>query len=155
MDDVRPAGRAENPPAGLWAVALVGVAPFFVSAAVYCYGPARMTPDALTALFAWSAVVLSFLGGVRWGLETREQRPRPARQAFAALSAFVALAVLLARGRTPDAWILAAFICAFLVQWLFDHQTPNTPRRYPMLSTVVAGTACVSLSLALEKAING
>jgi hypothetical protein len=71
------------------------------------------------------------------------------------MSALAAMVVLLARGRAPDTWILAGFIGAFLVQWLFDHQTPDTPRRYPLLSTTLTGTACVALALALEKAMNG
>jgi uncharacterized protein DUF3429 len=155
MDDLRPATKAESPPAGLWVIALIALSPFLVSALLYCYGPERWARPALTTLLAWSAVVLSFLGGVRWGLETREPRPRWYRQAFSALCAVAALVVLLARGRAPDSWILAGFVCAFLVQWLFDHQTPDTPRRYPMLSTVITGSACISLALALEKAMNG
>ena len=62
--------------------------------------------------------------------------------------------LLLARGAAPDSWILGGFLMAFLVQWLFDHQTPDTPSRYPMLSTAVTGAACVSLALALEKAMS-
>ena len=99
-------------------------------------------------------MILSFLGGVRWGLETREPAPRWYRQGFSALSAVAAWVILLARGRTPDTWIMAGFIAAFLIQWTFDHQTPDTPRRYPLLSTVLTGSACVSLSLALEKAMH-
>jgi hypothetical protein len=63
--------------------------------------------------------------------------------------------ILLARDRAPDTWILGGFMVAFLIQWLFDHQTPDTPSRYPLLSTAVTGSACVSLALALEKAMNG
>lgn len=155
MDDLRPASKAESPPAALWLIALLGLSPFPATALIYCYGPAGWTRAALTILLAWSAMVLSFLGGVRWGLETREPRPRWHRQAFSALCAVAGLVVLLARGRAPDAWILAGFMGVFLLQWLFDHQTPNTPSRYPMLSTAVTGSACVSLALALEKAING
>jgi hypothetical protein len=62
--------------------------------------------------------------------------------------------ILLARGHAPDSWILGGFIAAFLIQWLFDHQTPDTPSRYPILSTAVTGVACVSLALALEKALH-
>ena len=155
MDDLRPASTAESPPAGLWVLALVALSPFPITALIYCYGPAAWARPALTTILAWSAVMLSFLGGVRWGLETREPRPRWYRQAFSGLCAVAALVVLLARGRAPDSWILAGFIVAFLVQWLFDHQTPDTPRRYPMLSTAMTGSACVSLALALEKALNG
>jgi hypothetical protein len=155
MDDVRPAPRAESIPAALWAIALLALSPFPVSALVYCFGPPQLTSAGLTTLMAWSAVVLSFLGGVRWGLETREPKPRWMRQAFSALCAVAALVVLLARGRAPDTWILVGFIVAFLIQWLFDHQTSDVPSRYPLLSTALTGGACVSLSLALEKAMNG
>jgi hypothetical protein len=153
MDDVRPA-KAESIPASLWGIALVALSPFPVSAIIYCYGPAAQIGPALTALLAWSAVVLSFLGGVRWGLETREPRTRPMRQVFSAMCGVAAWVVLLARGRAPDTWILGGFIAAFLIQWLFDHQTPDTPSRYPMLSTAVTTAGCVSLALALEKAMN-
>lgn len=155
MDDVRPAPRAESIPAALWAIALVALAPFPVAALAYCYGPAAWGPMALTTLLAWSAVTLAFLGGVRWGLETREPSPRIMRQGFSFLCAVAAVVILLARGRAPETWILGGFMVAFLIQWLFDHQTPDTPSRYPVLSTAVTGSACVSLALALEKAMNG
>jgi len=154
MDDVRPASRAESPPVGLWAIALLALSPFPAAALLYCYGPAQFHSAALTSLLAWSTAVLSFLGGVRWGLETREARPRWMRQAFSALCAVAAWVILLARGAAPDTWIIGGFLAAFLVQWLFDHQTPDTPSRYPMLSTAVTAAACVSLALALEKAMS-
>lgn len=155
MDDVRPPAQAEVIPVALWGIALVALAPFPASALVFCYGPAAWTATALTLLLAWSAITLAFLGGVRWGLETREPNPRAMRQAFSFLCAVAAVVILLARGRAPDTWILGGFVVAFLIQWLFDHQTPDTPSRYPLLSTAVTGSACVSLALALEKAMNG
>lgn len=155
MDDVRPAGRAEAIPVALWGIALVALAPFPITALIYCYGSGDWAGPSLTLLLAWSAITLAFLGGVRWGLETREPSPRAMRQAFSFLCAVAAVVILLARGRAPDTWILGGFTVAFLIQWLFDHQTPNTPSRYPILSTAVTGAACVSLGLALEKAMNG
>ena len=155
MDDVRPAAKAESIPAALWVIALLAVSPFPVAAILYGFGPAELMRPALTSLLGWSAVVLAFLGGVRWGLETREPHPRPGRQLFSALCAVAAWVVLLARGRAPDTWILGGFIAAFLIQWLFDHQTPDTPSRYPLLSTTLTTAACVSLALALEKAMQG
>ena len=155
MDDVRPAAKTEAIPTALWAIALLALSPFPVASLVYCFGPAELGRGALTSLLGWSAVVLAFLGGVRWGMETREPRPRTGRQLFSALCAVAAWVVLLARDRAPDTWILGGFIAAFLIQWLFDHQTPDTPSRYPMLSTALTAGACVSLALALEKAMQG
>lgn len=154
MDDVRPASRAESPSVALWAIALLALSPFPVTALIFSYGPTHLASASLTSLLVWSTAVLSFLGGVRWGLETREPQPRWMRQAFSALCAVAAWVILLARGAAPDTWIIGGFMAAFLVQWLFDHQTPDTPSRYPVLSTAVTGAACVSLALALEKAMS-
>lgn len=154
MDDVRPAASVESPPLPLWIIALMALAPFPISAGIYSYGAAEQAPDALNILLTWSALIMSFLGGVRWGMETREPRPRWQRQAFAALAAVAAWVILLSRGHIADTWIMGGFIMAFLIQWLFDHQTPDTPARYPILSTALTGAACVSLAMALEKAMH-
>lgn len=154
MDDVRPRSRVEPAPGPLWAIALFALAPFPLAALVYCYGPAEYARAALTVLLTWSAIIVAFLGGVRWGMETREPQPRWYRLAFSALSAATAWAVFLGRGQLPDAWILVGFIVVFMIQWMFDHQTPDTPSRYPTLSTALTAGACVSLALALEKTLN-
>jgi hypothetical protein len=153
MDDV-PAAKPDSIPVALWAIALLALSPFPVTALLYSYGPSELARPALTSLIGWSTAVLSFLGGVRWGLETREFRPRWVRQAFSALCAVAAWVLLLARGSAPDSWVLGGFIFAFMIQWLFDHQTPDTPSRYPILSTTLTAAACISLALALEKAMS-
>ena len=154
MDDVRAPAKRETIPLALWAIALLALSPFPVTAVIYGYGPAERMAPALSALLEWSAVVLSFLGGVRWGLETREPEPRAMRQVFSAMCGVAGWVILMSRGRAPDTWILGGFIAAFLLQWLFDHQTPDTPSRYPILSTAVTTAACVSLALCLEKAMH-
>lgn len=155
MEDVRDGDDGDPIPLGLWIIAGLAIAPFPAAALAYCYGPAEWSRGSMSLLLDWSAVALSFLGGVRWGLETREPRPRSLRQAFSALCAVAAVVVLLAQGRAPEPWILGGFIVAFLIQWLFDHQSPDAPARYPLLSTTLTAAACVSLALALEKSING
>lgn len=154
MDDVGTPRRRESTPLALWAIALVALSPFPIFALMYSYGPADRMESSLTALLQWTAAVLSFLGGVRWGLETREPEPRAMRQVFSAMCAVAGWVILMARGSTPDTYILGGFIAAFLIQWLFDHQTPDTPSRYPILSTAVTAGACVSLGLCLEKALH-
>ncbi len=153
-DKARPASRAEPAPVMLWAIALIALAPFPIAALVYGYGAPDLASPALTVLLTWSAVVVAFFGGVRWGLETAKPRPRWPRLALSALSSFIAWGVLLSRGRIAETWVLGAFIVVFMVQWLFDHQAPGVPARYPRLFTVLTGGACVSLALALEKAIH-
>jgi hypothetical protein len=153
MDESKFVSRDEAPPVALWIIALLALAPFPAAAIVYGYGPREMETPALGVILTWSAVVLSFLGGVRWGLETAMRAPRAGRQVISVLSAVAAWLLLLARHRFPDKWILAGAIAAFLLQWLFDHQGPDVPARYPKLSTAVTAAACVSLAICLDQAL--
>lgn len=153
MDEIEIVTRNEAPPVALWAIALLALSPFPVAAIAYGYGPPNVARPALTIIMTWSAVVLSFLGGVRWGMETMLRDPRWHRQIVAVTAAVAAWLLLLARHRYPDSWILAGGIAAFLLQWLFDHQGPDVPARYPKLSTAITGAACVSLAVCLDQAV--
>ena len=155
MDDGEILSRNEAPPTALWAIALLALAPFLISAAAYGYGSQALAGPALTVIVTWSAIVLSFLGGVRWGMESLLTRPRWPRQIISVSAAIVAWLLLLARHRITDSWIIGAAIVAFLVQWLFDHQAPDVPARYPKLSTTITAAACVSLAVCLDKALRG
>jgi hypothetical protein len=143
----------EAAPAPLWILAGTALAPFPFAAGVYGYGPPAMAREAVTVLLTWSAVVLSFLAGVRWGLESGRRAPRVGRLALAMAFAIIAWALLLARWRLPLAWTLTFYLAAFIVQWLSDHAAPNTAARFPRLSTAVTAAACVSLAVALDQAI--
>lgn len=147
--------RDEAPPAALWGIAALALSPFPLAACVYAYGSRDLAGTALTVLLTWSAVVLSFLGGVRWGMETGLAAPRIYRQAISFASGLAAWALLLAKGRVADRWVIGGAIAAFLIQWLFDHQAPEVPARYPRLSTTVTAAACVSLAICLDQAIRG
>lgn len=148
----RPQAR-EAAPMSLWLMAVVALLPFPISAGVYGYGPPEAAREAVTVLLTWSAVVLSFLAGVRWGLESGRRTPRRGRLAGAGMFAVVAWALLLARWRLDLAWTLTAFLAAFMLQWLSDHAAPNTASRFPRLSTAITASACVSLAVALDQAI--
>jgi hypothetical protein len=145
--------RFEAAPPSLWILAVLALLPFPISAGIYGYGPPEAAREAVTLLMTWSAMVLSFLGGVRWGLESGRPGPRPGRLALAVLFAVVAWALLLARWRLQPAWTLSAYLVAFMLQWLSDHATPGTAARFPRLSTAVTAAACVSLAVAIDQAI--
>jgi hypothetical protein len=153
MNEPHIVSRDEAPPVALWLIALLSLAPFPLAALAYSYGPPDLAALGLRLMLTWSAVVLSFLGGVRWGLETALRVPRPGRQVISVLSAVVAWLLLIVRHRVPDTWILGGAIVAFLLQWLFDHQGPDVPARYPKLSTAVTAAACVSMALCLDTAL--
>jgi hypothetical protein len=140
-------------PPALWIIAIFALAPFPLSAVAYGWGPPDVARPALTVILNWSGVVLAFLGGVRWGLESGRPRPRAERLLISVLSPVVAWTILAARHRVPDGWVIGGCIGAFLVQWLFDHQAPDVPARYPRLSTVLTAGACISLAVCLDQAM--
>lgn len=144
--------RYDAIPPALWVIALAALAPFPVSAAFYGWGPPDLARPALTLILTWSGCVLAFLGGVRWGLESGRPAPRSERLLISVLSPVAAWMLLFSRGRIGDFWIVAGCIVAFLVQWLFDHQAPDVPARYPRLSTALTAGACISLAVCLDQA---
>jgi hypothetical protein len=155
MDETKVVSRNEAPPLALWTIALLALAPFPIAALAFAYGAPQVARPALTIILTWSAVTMSFLGGVRWGMETSLFAPRWYRQLISVASGVAAWLLLLARHRIEDRWILAGAIAAFLLQWLFDHQGPDVPARYPKLSTAITGAACVSLAVCLDQVIRG
>lgn len=148
--DIGGDGRAPRP---LWAIALAGLAPFPASALVYLYGPNHLKAAALSLLLTWSAVMLGFLGGVRWGLESGRAEPRWARLALSAVSPLAGWALVFARDVIAAPWLLGGFMAAFILQWLYDHAAPDVPARYPRLMTALTLGACVSLAMAMEQAL--
>lgn len=137
-------------PRPLWAIALLGLSPFPVSALLYLYGPNDLAGPALSLLFTWSAIMLGFLGGIRWGLESGRAEPRWTRLAQSVISPIAGWSLLFARGSLETAWLLCGLIAAFLLQWLYDHTAPDVPARYPRLMTTLTLGACISLALVLE-----
>jgi hypothetical protein len=146
--------RSSSPvPYRLWVIALLGLSPFPAAAAIYAFGPSALNATALILLFTYSASVQAFLGGVRWGLEAAREHPRGERLALSVLAPVVAWMLVFTSGLMPTTWALGGLIATFLLQWLFDEHAPDVASRYPSLGTVVALGACVSLAVALERAL--
>jgi hypothetical protein len=152
-DEPRVSARYDAIPPALWIIAICALAPFPIAAAAYGWGPPAVARQALTVILTWSGVILAFLGGARWGLESARPSPRAERLLISVLSPVAAWMVLGLRHRVPEGWIIGGCIAAFLVQWLFDHQAPDTPARYPRLSTALTAAACVSLAVCLDQAM--
>jgi hypothetical protein len=140
-------------PKRVWIIALLALTPFPVAAFTYAYGPHDISLEGLWVLLTWSCVVLAFLGGVRWGLESARPEPRAATLAASVVSPVVSWVLLLARDELVASFVLCGLLIAFMIQWLFDHATPDSASRYPSLSTVLTLGACLSLAVALEHAL--
>ena len=152
-DESHVSARDDAIPPGLWIIAICALAPFPIAAAAYGWGAANLARPALTVVLTWSGVILAFLGGARWGLESARPKPRGERLLISVLSPVAAWLVLALRHRVPDGWIIGGCIAAFLLQWLFDHQAPDVPARYPRLSTALTAAACISLAVCLDQAM--
>lgn len=146
----------ENPaaaPRGLWILAIAGLAPFPAAALAFTMGPASVSAAALDLLLGWGALVLAFLGGVHWGLESGRRSPRARRMAASLAPPTGGSLIFLARDHLELSVVLGGLIVAFLAQWLMDHRTPDSPGRWPVLSTALTASACVGLAIALEGAL--
>lgn len=139
-------------PRPVWSLALLGLAGFPVAAIAFAFGPADLRFTSIHALLTWSAVVLGFLGGIRWSQETGREQPQFIRLAGAMLPPLAGGGLLFARDYIAADVIIGGFIVAYLAAWLFD-RAPQTLSRYPALMTLLTFSACVSLALALEKAL--
>jgi hypothetical protein len=93
---------SSRPPAArtAWLLGLAGLIPFAAASATRAAGPPELAGPALLALLAYAAVILSFLGGVRWGAELSAERPSPAVIALSVLPSLAAWTLLVA----PAPW---------------------------------------------------
>lgn len=106
-------------PAGPAALGYSGVLPFaaLAFAVLFVEGPWRDV--ALRAFLAYGAVILSFLGGIRWGAAARSAPERGAEYVLAVLPSLWAWGFLLIDSTALAAWgLLAGFLLMGFVDWL-------------------------------------
>ncbi len=128
-----------------WALALAGLIPFVGCAAMVAAGG----PDAdawLGALIAYAAVILSFLGGTRWGAALASGSPDPVTLILSNIPALVAWAALLPL-EMPSPTRLSLLSAGLALMWLWDRR--RQPAWYPALRTVATVGALLSLGLAV------
>lgn len=105
--------QTTRPPVPQPAVALgyAGAIPFVASAAAVWIMEPPIRTVALDALIAYGAVILSFMGGVRWGLAIAGGRPPRLTELFVSiLPAFFAWIGLLLEQSGQATWTMAAII---------------------------------------------
>tara|TARA_R110002020_G_scaffold266789_2_gene481817 strand:+ start:238 stop:750 length:513 start_codon:yes stop_codon:yes gene_type:complete len=101
-----------------WGLALFGLVPFVIMTGLLAYAGREFIayPQLILALTGYSATILAFLGGIRWGFSLA-----PAHQAIGTLVASVVpslfgWALLFA----PSPWGFAGFAIAFALTGLWD-----------------------------------
>jgi hypothetical protein len=131
---------------------VAGLIPFWAAALAFAFGPPQLAGPALLTLLAYSAAILSFLGGTRWGMEVAARRPpRASVLALSNLPAVAAWLLLAAGGGfgLTEVQTLGGFILAFIVQGVWDARASDAPRWHRSLRVWLTLGACGALATAL------
>jgi len=137
---------------------LLGLIPFLLSPLAGLAVPAHAKDVGLVAL-GYGALILSFLGGARWGLEVARPVPRFTIISLAMLPTLAGLAVLLIPGLARPVQLTAmAVLLALHLAW--DVRADGLPPWYPRLRVIlsvgaVAGLVGMALVIRLATPANG
>jgi ribose/xylose/arabinose/galactoside ABC-type transport system permease subunit len=135
--------RLSSVPRVVLTYGLLGLIPFLVPPLIGSVAPAH-GDWAAAVLALYGALILSFLGGARWGLTVG----RPATDALvvslAMLPALAGLALLLLPSAMRQAQLLA-LAGALALHWLWDMRGEDVPAWYPSLRTPLSAGAVLGL----------
>jgi hypothetical protein len=147
--------RAPAPPT-VWLFGIFSIVPLFIAAWVYCYGPLNLRGAGLLGLLGYATALLSFLGGVRCGLEFARRMPRWRIIGASLIAPFFAFFILLGAGsgRFDTVWQVSGLLLAFLLQWVWDVNDHDGPEWRPRLRTLLTAGAAIPLAFALEQALS-
>ncbi|MFK7792733.1 MAG: DUF3429 domain-containing protein [Devosiaceae bacterium] len=137
------------PKVPLW-LGLSGALPFALGVIIYALGgaPAITADLALRSTIAYGAVILSFLGGVRWGIGLLLSNPekRDARFALSVVPSLLGwVAVLLPA--FPALVLLAVSFAAQGAWDVGDAEDDGAPAWFPHLRTMLTALVCSLLSV--------
>ena len=99
---------------------------------------------ALRLLIAYAALILSFLGGARWGLAVARPEPSPLTVSLAMLPTLFALGLMMLPA-TLQSWQIGGLILGLILHWLWDIRAKGLPDWYPGLRTLLSGGAVAGL----------
>ncbi|MBX9615712.1 MAG: DUF3429 domain-containing protein [Caulobacteraceae bacterium] len=127
-----------------WGLALAGLVPF-AGCALMAVIDRSFGVDWIGALIAYAAVILSFLGGARWGAELARETPDPVRLILSNLPAIVAwLALVIVM--VPASARMGLLAVALALVWFQDRGSAEP--WYRALRTTATVGAVLSLALA-------
>ncbi|WP_426165161.1 DUF3429 domain-containing protein [Sandarakinorhabdus sp. DWP1-3-1] len=109
----------------------LGLMPFLAPPLLSLATPAHVEPLALLAL-GYAALILSFLGGARWGMAVQRPAPQFLTISLAMLPTIAGLVLLLLPG-LPRAVQLSAMAALLVLHFIWDARAADAPRWYPRL----------------------
>ena len=132
-----------RPPASVTAYGLLGLIPFLAPP-----GTMLLWPDwgafASRLLALYGGLILSFLGGARWGFANSRPAPSFGLISLTMAPTLVGLALLLLPAEARRAQ-LAGLAIALAAQWIWDMRAADLPRWYPWLRSILSAGATVGL----------
>lgn len=101
-----------------------GLIPFAVPAAALWFVSSQYQFELATALVAYGAVILSFLGGIRWGLSVHPAHPQSgwSELTFSVVPSLIGWVALLVHWLVNQPLALVLLIIGFLLQYYRDRQ---------------------------------
>jgi hypothetical protein len=119
---------------------LLGLIPFLVPPLAGLFWPGyRAWAASLLALYG--ALILSFLGGARWGMAVGEPHPDAKIVSLSMLPTVAGFALLV----TPDLVRLPGLAAALALHWLWDIRSSGLPVWYPTLRSLLTAGAVLGL----------
>ncbi|MAU98033.1 MAG: hypothetical protein CMP81_19510 [Fulvimarina sp.] len=129
-DPITPAAHAARPAHGTsraaphdhartaWALALFGLVPFVVMAGLLAYAGREFIayPQLVLAFSGYSATILAFLGGIRWGYSLNLGHQAISTLVLSVLPSLFGWAMLF----VPSPWAFAGFAAGFALTGVWD-----------------------------------
>jgi hypothetical protein len=126
--------RRDITPKAPWILGIWGLVPFYASVLGGQMAPAPFSGVAVTIFYVYGAVILSFLGGTRWGLEVsaRPEGPSFFTLLFAVIPSLLAVVGAISQYVGPFIG-LGTLAAGFVMMWLWDYATSGgSTRRWPL-----------------------
>ncbi len=137
-----------------WFLAFAGAIPFLLATgALFVSDASSVRVPAIAALVTYSAVILSFLAGIEWGLAIRDESGNEAtRVAALGLSTVSSLAAWAVLWLPSTHWQVGAALGLFVAVWAADQWMASRgllPAWFVDLRTAVTALVAAILAVAL------
>jgi len=143
-----------KPPKTPRALMYAGILPFAgcLTAMVFAQDNPGQTQLAALIMVVYGAVILSFVGGVRWGVEmTKRERPRLGELLASILGALFGWALVIGFFQleyTMRPWLCVGMAALFIVYYFYDLTSRDVPQWYrsariwPTLGAAISLLGC-------------
>lgn len=137
-----------------WFLAFAGAIPFLLATgALFVSDSSSVRVPAIAALVTYSAVILSFLGGIEWGLAIRDESGNEATRVVAlGLSTVSSLAAWAVLWLPSPHWQVGSALALFIAVWAADQWMASRgllPAWFVDLRTAVSALVAAILAVAL------